>query len=800
MCKTWPIDPSFISCSKHYHENDVENYQYLNPNTDGLFESDILREFLAVSSLDFKGDCENEWTSQFPLFQLIPKEGFEFDNPKVYDEYPIPDNDIFNELRQDYRLFRIDAKEFHYASGNQCCKFFKERINRTYCQKNDCRVLLLFLASRHIPDCSDSEAFRSELQKVCNAYASENQGIDSVQFTAEVFEKKRAYIKYVCAMSGFVEFLFPVIVEGKVIAGIILGQRLPRGSGPGCFFKDIVNRGDKQGEEMKAMIEEMMRSHDTQHTEPLTQEKLKLIDERLHSLETRINGGIKQKAREISNAYFEEIERSFRKGISLSFTDDSKVEQQMKDYRSRLDEALKQICSFFDPNGDIRAFALSTLPFKDKGHAPLSFKMIGDSKQRNRSEEDTIKRIIFNNDVDLTDTGCSLAKSIYEPKRIAVDKNDIFDAGSFSFGKYKVLLWCRFSNWTTKHPEQYQVFKKELISACHSFFEAYYILQATMAHDRLVSVTRIIGHETKQIIPVICSKLNKHFKLDKMVDLRFGISADPILNEQTRTAYDIWQRIQLLENIYERSTCLYRDVLPTKKYFDLHRLIYAIKSLFDEDTLSDTSQRLFLVDFPPELNNYDVYTDKQMLSHILFNLVDNAKKYGFTGSITRIIVNPIVNLDNSDRTSLSVSVVSYGAEIEDTNAIFSYSYRSPKYASGQSEGEGIGLFLVKQYCSSLDYQVSCTSEKIFDINLPLLYAFSKPRIKFERTIKMSQETEMLTKTIIPKALEDEVVNKSYTCLDLGSNMLRQHLKEETWRNTFTILIPNNTGQNLLKHK
>ena len=765
MCKTWPIDPSFISCSKQYHESDPENYQYLNPNTYGLFESDILREFLAVSSLDFKGNCDNEWTSQFPLFQLIPKDGFEFDNPKVYDEYIIPDSTIFKELKEEYRLFRIDAKEFHYASGNQCCKYFKEAIDGTYCRKNDCRVLLLFLASRNISDCSDSEAFCRELQKVCDAYVLEKEVYKDAQFTARVFDGKRAYIQYVCEMSGFVEFLFPVIVEGKVIAGVILGQRLPRGGRAECFFRTIVNNGSEQGKNMRAKVDEMLRFHDTEHNDPLSAKKLRLIDERLHSLEN---------------------------------TENSTLEQQMKDYRSKLDEALKRVCSFFDPEGDIRAFAFSTLPYIESGHDPLDFKMIGDSKQGDRNDEDTIKRIIFNNDVDLTNTGQSLARSISGPKRITVEKNDIFEASSFSFGKYKVLLWCRFSDWTKKHPEQYLVFKKDLLSACHSFFEAYYILQATSAHDRLVSVTRIIGHETKQIIPVICSKLNKHFGLDKIVDLRFGVSADPILNEQTRTAYDIQQRIELLENIYERSTCLYREVSPTKKYCDLHRLVYSIKSLFDEDTISDISQRLFTVDFPPELNNYDIYTDKQMMSHILFNLVDNAKKYGFMGSITRIIVN--VNKENRDRPSLSLSVISYGAEIEDTNSIFTYSHRSPKFASGQSEGEGIGLFLVKQYCSLLKYSVSCSSEKLSDINVPLLYAYNNPSIKFARAIKMSPEIERLTETIIDKAILEEVVNKSYKCIDLGRNMLENHLNEETWRNTFTILIPNDSGLNLLKRK
>lgn len=796
MCKTWPIDPSFISGSYQLNYSKFGDSVSPNPNTDGLFESDILREFLAVSSLDFKGKCKNEWTSQFPLFQLIPKDGFVLDNPAAYDEYPIPDNSIFDELRQEYKLYRIDAKEFHYASGNKCCKYFKENIDKECCRKNDSRVLLLFLASRHIPDCSDAGAFRDELQRVCDSFVIESGGKEGVEFKAEIFNGKRAYIKYICEISGFVEFLFPVIVEGKVIAGVILGQRLPKGAKAESFFPQVCNSGTEHGEKMKELIKQMMDSLDTEHSVPLTESKLAMIDDRLHSLENRIKGGIKQKAREISNSYFEEIEKSFREGVSLSFTGDSELEQQMADYRQKLDDALKQICCYFDPGGDIRAFALPTLPVFNKGRGPLKFELIGDSKQGGRSEEDTINSIEFSYDVDLKVTGKALVEQISRPRGININKNDVFDASSFSFGKYRVLLWCRFSNWTKKHPEQYRVFKTDLLSACHSFFEPYYILQATASHDWLVSVTGIIGHETKQIIPVICNKLNKHFGLDKIVDMRFGVSADAVLNEYTRTAYDVWQRIQLLENIYERSTCLYREVTPTKKYHDFHRLVYAIKSLYDEDTLSEISQRLFSVDFPQELNNYDIYTDKQLLSHILFNLVDNAKKYGYPGTVTRIIVRK----DSSDRPSLTISVVSYGAMIEDTERIFSYKYRSPRYAQGQSEGQGIGLFLVSQYCSSLNYKIFCSSEKLFNINVPLLYAYNNLKNHFNREIKMSAEIMELTRTTIPVTVIDEVVNKNYLCINLGSTMMTQHLKEMTYRNTFTIVMPNDSGLNLLKHK
>lgn len=121
-----------------------------------------------------------------------------------------------------------------------------------------------------------------------------------------------------------------------------------------------------------------------------------------------------------------------------------------------------------------------------------------------------------------------------------------------------------------------------------------------------------------------------------------------------------------------------------------------------------------LIDNPDSLAQ--IFTDPRILRNILFNLISNASKYSDVGK--RIVLK-----SERQETRVLLHVIDEGIGIpkEDQKHLFSRFYRASN--SGNIQGTGLGLNIVKRYVEllhgSIDYSSEYRKGSTFTISLPI---------------------------------------------------------------------------------
>lgn len=88
--------------------------------------------------------------------------------------------------------------------------------------------------------------------------------------------------------------------------------------------------------------------------------------------------------------------------------------------------------------------------------------------------------------------------------------------------------------------------------------------------------------------------------------------------------------------------------------------------------------------------NVFVWADESKLRQVLMNLIDNAVKYSFKGSVT-------VSLEQKDnQINVAVKDTGIGMSLEEMDSLFQKFVRSPKATHLHTEGSGIGLYVAKK--------------------------------------------------------------------------------------------------------
>lgn len=150
------------------------------------------------------------------------------------------------------------------------------------------------------------------------------------------------------------------------------------------------------------------------------------------------------------------------------------------------------------------------------------------------------------------------------------------------------------------------------------------------------------------------------------------------------------------------------------------------------------------LDFRLKNLDVNVYTDPQLLTRAIRNLITNAIAYTQKGEIllaARLIGGKRV----------SICVVDSGAGIEEAEQkrIFDYFYRSENTRT-HAEGYGLGLSIVKAICEQLQIKLSLSSRpgrgSIFRMQLPVHEA-EQARI-FTQTRRKEQSIEKLDATVV----------------------------------------------------
>lgn len=776
----WPISPSFLVKSI------ILKNETFSINKHGVYPSDTVRGLVADASDD--PDIQNPLS----LFQVVPKscEFKEFDYLKTIN--PVKDDSYLNEILEGKKIIRVDPKTLY--RNKTCCDMFRECNGyENKCHEQDCRIALLYHKDlKGIHYTNNFEEYYNQLIKIINEY---NQKIaKEYPLHCERDKENRLYVWYQCPHSRFLEYFFPIIHSGKVIAVLMQGQRIPKnGLNREDVFKEVLANKQVNEEKKKNLWQSI--ENDIQDNkfgeDSMPESRLNAIWRRIQSLEERIDGEIMAYVRAYVSNNFYRIEEQFHQQIKNEINPNGELAKAT--YTKIVNGTLQEICDIFNREGFIRIYSTES-EFEEAKSNTDTFYLIGAYPALTEEEIQDFGKIKFQNlPSDLKKLEAMNNEDFnsymhpYLNKKIKFHKGAIFRIESLSIGNTKHLIWKEYPKKKDIDQKQFDEFSNFLKTFYHTLWEPYNLLQSVKLRKNLETSMRVSVHETSQIIPVIINTLEKEYHLDSRIRIREDRLSIPNITQRTNILYDTINRLLLLDNLYRRSTLMFKELTPKTDWTDLHRLIYSIRSLCDEKAEKNNMQKIIVRHTNGfEINQYKIYTDEQLISHTFFNFIDNAIKYGYMGSNIKINISlSEANLQKEKKgdweliDAIQISIVSYGAGIseEDEKHIYELFFRSQ--ASKVKEGMGIGLFLVKKICNSLGYTVKCKSEKLSEYNLPMYYYGMKQNKAAQ--LKLNDVSDSLIEETVYKDLSAGVWN-------IEDFEFKAAINQSTYRNEFIVTL------------
>ena len=780
--ENWPVHPPFLSIREGVNKYS-DDY---SPNHDGLFHTDELRGFLADASDDV--DIKNI----LALFQVVPVDFVGEDkDSRIFDYHSIK-GDFIRNIVPGQKIIRI----FPGGLYDNCkpCKLFRDKCDgNDKCFEEDSRIALLYHpALKEINYEKQFDLFLLKLRTIVEDY---NVHSDNYLEVIDCQDNKHLYVKYHCSYSTLEEHFFPVCYSGKVIAVLMQGQRLSEDFNPDNMFtecrKKCVNIDEKFEQAIKKFTEKCFNPK-KDNINPMSDKRLKAIVFRINRLENRIKDVIEANAQKYVTTQFLGIEKTFRDRINE--IDETKF-NALEQFKQKLNIALQNIFDTFNKEGFIRIYAIR----RRIEHADPNtdeFDLIGDSSKSNVVFS-KYPLLIFRkiHDKRKGKNKGELLKDMVYPLQGFIQSKDIFRMDVPFSPQTAYIIWKRDNNWKDKYGDQYELYRIAVKSMYHSLLEPYFILNGIKLEEQLEISMRVTGHEAAQVIPAVINTINTTETL-KILETNEDYQ-DIIIKKPVNKILDASLRLMLLENLFRRSRLIFKSD-PDKEdwdWYDFHRIIYATSSLFQEKVQYQNIQYID-IKLPLEMSKYKLETHYGYLSHILFNLVDNAVKYGFRGTNIEINIKeeyiPVIQnvFEKKCIDKIIISVINYGSYIkeEEREKLFDLFYRSGD--SLTIEGMGIGLFLVRRLCNLMKYQVECKpSVKVDNYNIAVKYHYTKQHPKFAEDPNLKPEIiRLLNQNISDENMR--IINTSKKVIwEIGHGELKSLIFLPVYRNEFQITIP-----------
>ncbi len=789
----WPIHPNWLSIRKGVSEKET------NPNTEGLFQPDYLRGFIADASDD------EAIQSPLALFQVVP-EYYEYEdsNRRVekIDKSSIKNNYIKDILRNN-QIIRIEPGYLY--QNIECCTLFKKCQDenglscKNKCFDLDSRIALFYhqsLAAIHFT--RENKKYIYVLENIINKFnqsiidKNDNYFVKLTRFVEILngYKYSSVYLKFRCVYSQLDKYIFPVIHSGKVIAVVMVSGRPHSDLNKKDMFENYRNNSE-EGKQLEDSINNI----------PISFYKEKSLDEKcLHAilnsiitLELRINNVVMSIAQRYVSDKLKKIEKDYRSTIHKQ-----KYNACANDLSLLLDNTLFSVLQAFNESGFLRIYARkSDIEMFESSY--IEFTLIGNATFGTQSVlSNKYSSLKFNSTLFLQENKVDKL-SEYILGDVPIHPNDIFRMETQFNAKTGYVIWKRYEGWNNDYPEQYYLYAQSLKGIYSSLLEPYFVLKSLESEENLEKIMRFIAHESAQIIPSVIDSINTN-ETKQIIKGNFFQKQIFNINIPSYKAIDATRRLLLLERTFIVSRMLLKDISAKFEWHDLIGIINATDSLFSQRAKEQNEQRL-IIDSELKLSYYDLFTDYGFMSHILFNLVDNAIKYGFRGSNVVIKILSQNNesslvYDEKQISELQLSIISYGNEIKEKEKIFELYYRSE--TSIITEGMGIGLFLVQKLCYAMGYKIQCKpSICISSINLPYYLYYKKEKSNYANE-NLSTEIISSLNSIVEKSRLEEVVNSKIKRWRISGLELSNNLFMPVYKNEFIITIPIKT--NLLKKR
>ncbi len=792
MCdknKEWPISPTFLSLRQGCKEEDA------NYNNDGIFYTDYLRGFLADLSHDYR--IQNALS----IFQFVPEDFVPLDpNAKLKGEIPKDPKDgtvllntplegtiesILKNLKPKKKIIRIDSGTF--INNGKLCDAFRQCGEKSFCFRQDSVVGIFASDELNSLDPSsdeDREKLKTYIEKYNQEHKRANIQVDYIEI--EVIKKNRTYIHYTCPISLFEEHIFPIYVHGHVIACLMFGQMARDQFDRNKTFFDYRNQMKyENGDPIDFDTIEITSCKEQNEWE----EKAHAIVERIIIFEKRIEERIDHRNIRYINDAFEVIEEHFLKEIKEI---NIKEEGVFHKFTDALNKAFSAIREKFDDSDDgfIRMFALPIDIEHDElipiGWAGSSFNEIKSFKialKQLKGIENTLEiagkreRIEKQREIILKAANQEI-KDLYD------EKKDFFLPGWLAGNEVAYIVWKRHSGRLRdrKNKNNFKLYRNALKKFYSTALECYSYIRGSRMELLLETAIKVTAHESAHfILPAINAVENQLNPLpQEMILPIYAEEYSKSIKKYEEYKDEILELLDQLNIINSGSSLIFLSELKIQKEeIAVFYLLYKLKLLLRNRAMDSHK----CIDYEQSVHYMKVFVDVTYMNHALYNLLDNAIKYGHEGS------NIVIKMDvDKHKQELIIRITSYGIGIpkEEGKRIYNRFERGTE-ASKIKRGYGLGMYIVQKICKAHGGKVTHTSEKLSDYNIPILFNYknkknlAKKCSDDERSL-FDEELDRLSGMIENEVTYDSrFVEYAY--------VFSTRINIPTYRNTFIVTIP-----------
>lgn len=778
--KEWPIAPTFLSLRQGCNE-DSANY-----NTDGLYNPFYIRGFLA--DLSQNEDIQNAVS----LFQFVPKDFLPHDptakNPKIIPTNPRKGTVILNVPldsktekildEQGKKIVRIDSGT--YVNNGRLCDIFRkcDPRHKEYCFMQDSIVgIFADKELNRIDRITDDDKYRKRLDDLIAEFNIDREhDIEKIKCESIEFdEQERFYLHYTCRYSLFEEHIFPICLQGRVIACLMLGQMGREAFIRRESFGKYRNEMEMNDFEFSKFVSSIKKLDDEEWNK-----KAKTIIESITIFEKQIEDKIEHKNNSYINNVFADIEQTFREGVKCI---NIKGENAVSKFTEALNLAFSSIRNTFDNSNDgfLRMFALPIDIAHDKlvpiGWSGAVFDpqddFSFDLKQLqgiDHLERELQKEIIL-------EAASKKIRNLYNAEE------DVLLPGWLAGKEVAYIVWKRHDAELKKlkNRKTFDNYKKALKKFYSVALECYSYIRSAKMELLLETTIQEAAHESAHfILPAIDVVENNLYVVPtKMILCDYSSEYYNYKDRYNKYKAEVLNLLNQLREINYGSSLIYsKELKINKEPRRVSDLIYKLTKMLEKRVVDSHKT----IDFNGLLwSILDANIDAKYFNHALYNLLDNAIKYGYEGS------NIHIKLDVDRKSNMMhIEIISYGIKIEEDNRIYNLFERSED-AAIMSGGTGIGLYIVKKICKAHGGDVTHKSEWLSNYNIPALVNYKdNPNLASKTSLEERIKYDNSLKHISDK-IECEVVCDS--AFIKYARVFSSSISEPTYRNTFRVSIP-----------
>ena len=707
---------------------------------------------------------------------------------------------------------RIDS-EIDYFAMRPTCRLFRHCAGRDMCMQCDAFHAKIF---------DDPENMDAYITKHPSFFSDKYN--NNLPRMLQGFS--RTVLEYHCPILGYRELLFPLFYEKSLIGVIFLGQTLIRDQGDMDLIKSISEDFFKKHSAEK-IFEDFLKKNSLKTNEANTiKEKIIDADFEIYGFDDFINKkGIDDDVYGHKNMIFYTY-AEYYDFIKRACNEIGKIEDQLREHVKEkqikyFEKVVSEVVKYFFVSQQKKSNTI-TDPLKARSEKLESAWGNLFEATKKLQKELLINNVILFGDGIYGKVTETKEKHIYplpettDPLRnvkydfsiiekmqpetydfiCSLESENLFDGlkninGYMNIANAIILVYPDIAILmeVTDRDDNKELYKEMAHTIGKSFSRIRTVVSlcaSKLMQERHILTLRMNRHESLNISTKLGGNMKRYLGKD-------GIPFVLLDNDKKNNIInDLNSAINLISNMAQNigliTGSITQESISKHMYerVDIFELLHKLQIMF-RDTLEQ--RNLDIVLSIDQTTARAIYTNNNLFELLVYNLVENAVKYAYRGSVIRLKWFAEANRNK-------LAVISYGPQMRNEDHPYELYSRGKEAVKGlhSVQGDGIGLYVVKRIEKLLNIKVYHYCEKISDYCIPLIDYFLAEKF-FNKNSAECFKNQLINYCEFNRISEwDDIINKHEQTMinrerkDVTQEYLLDNIERCVWKTVFYVVI------------